>query len=574
MLDFGRSPTSRTKRASRSSSTTPCRRRTCCGRSSTAPTSSCTRRRSSSAATAPRSAASSSTAARSTTASSRPLPRLHRARPELPRPRLLGGARAAVLHPQAARAVPARHRPGDLAVQRVPVPPGPRDAVAAHGAALAERAGRRGVAGGAATRWSGCTTRACRRARGTTRQQKYLPGGAGAIVAFDLKGGVEAGKKFVDALELHSHLANVGDVRSLAIHPASTTHSQLIRRGAAGHRRHAGPRAALGRARGHRRHPGRPRRRLPRRQGRLSVTADRRRSARPSRHRRVAGGGPARPPAVGTARPSRCRSSPAASCPASRSPTRRGARSPPDGPTRSSCCTRSPATATSPGPAGDGHPTPGWWDARRRARAGARHRRAGSSSRPTCSAAARAAPGPPSTAPDGRPWGSRFPLVTIRDSGARARPRSPTRSASSGGRASSAARWAGCGRSSGRRPSPTGSRGCSSWPARRRRRRSRSRWCAPQLRARSGATRTGAAATTTTPPPGQGPHVGLGIARRIAHLSYRSPYELARAVRPRAPGRGGPVRRRPLRGGVLPRLPRRQAGAPLRRGHLRRGSRR
>jgi O-acetylhomoserine (thiol)-lyase len=57
--------------------------------------------------------------------------------------------------------------------------------------------------------------------------QKYLPRGAGAIVAFDIVGGVEAGKKFVDALELHSHLANIGDVRSLVIHPASTTHSQL-----------------------------------------------------------------------------------------------------------------------------------------------------------------------------------------------------------------------------------------------------------------------------------------------------------------------------------------------------------
>ncbi|WP_214402840.1 bifunctional o-acetylhomoserine/o-acetylserine sulfhydrylase [Pseudonocardia lacus] len=57
--------------------------------------------------------------------------------------------------------------------------------------------------------------------------QKYLPRGAGAVVAFEITGGVEAGKKFVDALELHSHLANIGDVRSLVIHPASTTHSQL-----------------------------------------------------------------------------------------------------------------------------------------------------------------------------------------------------------------------------------------------------------------------------------------------------------------------------------------------------------
>lgn len=57
--------------------------------------------------------------------------------------------------------------------------------------------------------------------------QKYLPKGAGAVLAFEIAGGVEAGKAFVDALELHSNLANIGDVRSLVIHPASTTHSQL-----------------------------------------------------------------------------------------------------------------------------------------------------------------------------------------------------------------------------------------------------------------------------------------------------------------------------------------------------------
>ena len=58
-------------------------------------------------------------------------------------------------------------------------------------------------------------------------QQKYAPNGGGAILSFGIKGGKEAGKKFVDSLELFSHLANVGDVRSLVIHPASTTHSQL-----------------------------------------------------------------------------------------------------------------------------------------------------------------------------------------------------------------------------------------------------------------------------------------------------------------------------------------------------------
>lgn len=58
-------------------------------------------------------------------------------------------------------------------------------------------------------------------------QQKYCPKGAGAVLTFELHGGKEAGQKFVEALELHSHVANIGDVRSLVIHPASTTHSQL-----------------------------------------------------------------------------------------------------------------------------------------------------------------------------------------------------------------------------------------------------------------------------------------------------------------------------------------------------------
>jgi O-acetylhomoserine (thiol)-lyase len=59
------------------------------------------------------------------------------------------------------------------------------------------------------------------------RGLKYAPRGAGAVLAFEIAGGLEAGRRFVDALELHSHVANIGDVRSLVIHPASTTHSQL-----------------------------------------------------------------------------------------------------------------------------------------------------------------------------------------------------------------------------------------------------------------------------------------------------------------------------------------------------------
>ncbi len=57
--------------------------------------------------------------------------------------------------------------------------------------------------------------------------EKYAPKGTGAVLAFEIEGGEEAGRKFVEALELHSHVANIGDVRSLVIHPASTTHSQL-----------------------------------------------------------------------------------------------------------------------------------------------------------------------------------------------------------------------------------------------------------------------------------------------------------------------------------------------------------
>ncbi|MBN2116265.1 MAG: O-acetylhomoserine aminocarboxypropyltransferase/cysteine synthase, partial [Anaerolineales bacterium] len=59
------------------------------------------------------------------------------------------------------------------------------------------------------------------------RARKYLPKGAGAILGFGIRGGVEAGRKFIESLQLFSHLANVGDAKSLAIHPATTTHSQL-----------------------------------------------------------------------------------------------------------------------------------------------------------------------------------------------------------------------------------------------------------------------------------------------------------------------------------------------------------
>jgi O-acetylhomoserine (thiol)-lyase len=59
------------------------------------------------------------------------------------------------------------------------------------------------------------------------RARKYAPKGTGGVLSFEIVGGLEAGQKFVEGLQLHSHVANIGDVRSLVIHPASTTHSQL-----------------------------------------------------------------------------------------------------------------------------------------------------------------------------------------------------------------------------------------------------------------------------------------------------------------------------------------------------------
>jgi O-acetylhomoserine (thiol)-lyase len=59
------------------------------------------------------------------------------------------------------------------------------------------------------------------------RADKYLKGGYGALIGFELAGGLEAGRRFIDALQLFYHVANIGDARSLAIHPATTTHSQL-----------------------------------------------------------------------------------------------------------------------------------------------------------------------------------------------------------------------------------------------------------------------------------------------------------------------------------------------------------
>jgi O-acetylhomoserine (thiol)-lyase len=59
------------------------------------------------------------------------------------------------------------------------------------------------------------------------RAKRYLPAGQGAILGFGIKGGREAGAMFIDSVQLCSHLANIGDAKTLVIHPASTTHQQL-----------------------------------------------------------------------------------------------------------------------------------------------------------------------------------------------------------------------------------------------------------------------------------------------------------------------------------------------------------
>ena len=88
---------------------------------------------------------------------------------------------------------------------------------------------------------------------------RTLRGGYGALVTFGIEGGREAGRAFIEGLAMFSHLANIGDAKSLAIHPATTTHSQLNEEELEPGRRHAGHGAPRGRHRAHRRHPRRHR---------------------------------------------------------------------------------------------------------------------------------------------------------------------------------------------------------------------------------------------------------------------------------------------------------------------------
>ena len=104
---------------------------------------------------------------------------------------------------------------------------GDRDAAITDGAPLRQHLGGRGLARQAPRSDESHPSRRIRRATRRRRAEKYLKGGEGGLVGFEIKGGKEAGRKFIDALKLLYHVANIGDARSLAIHPATTTHSQL-----------------------------------------------------------------------------------------------------------------------------------------------------------------------------------------------------------------------------------------------------------------------------------------------------------------------------------------------------------
>ena len=126
-----------------------------------------------------------------------------------------------------ARAVAlARFRPGACADERVPHHHRHRDLACADGAACRERAeGRRISRQHPKVAW--VSYAGLKDSPYSKLAQKYLPKGAGAVFTFGVKGGFEAGVKLVEGVRLFSHLANIGDTRSLILHPASTTHRQL-----------------------------------------------------------------------------------------------------------------------------------------------------------------------------------------------------------------------------------------------------------------------------------------------------------------------------------------------------------
>ena len=352
------------------------------------------------------------------------------------------------------------------------------------------------------------------------------PKGAGAVLAFEIKGGVEAGQAFVDALELHSHVANIGDVRSLVIHPASTTHTQLTPE----------EQLATGVT------PG-----LVRLAVGIENIDDILADLEPgfaAAKRFCASDAPIRTPRrrsddpvdrnVDVPTPQRCPPKGEVGV-VDIGPLKLGRRGHRDvtvavqtwgelSPNRDNAVLVLHALT------GDSHVTGPTGPGTRRRLVGRRGRTRRADrhrplvcDRPNVLGGCRGTTGPASPAPDGRPWGSRFPPSHVRDQVGPTWPRWPTarhRPGRRGGRRVDG-RHAGAGVDR-RPPRPGRARPwCSrSAPARPP---TRSAPRAPRSR-RSRPTRTGRTATTTAP--AASPDVGMGIARRIAHLTYRGETEL------------------------------------------------
>ena len=122
------------------------------------------------------------------------------------------------------------HGAGALALQLLPLPAGARDPLAPRAAPRATTPWRSPSGWRTTPRSPGSPTRACRATRTTSGPGSTSATASAAVLSFGIKGGAEAGKKFIDAVKLASHLANVGDAKTLVIHPASTTHSSSARR--------------------------------------------------------------------------------------------------------------------------------------------------------------------------------------------------------------------------------------------------------------------------------------------------------------------------------------------------------
>ena len=149
----------------------------------------------------------------------------------LPRRQVLRDLRRFRLHDARAHGNAARLRRGAVADERLADPARRRDAAAAHGAALRQRARASPIP--ARTRqvgwvnYPGPRRPSAARARRPADARRGRPPGASGLLAFGVAGGLPPGVKFIEAAQFMSHLANIGDTRTLIIHPASTTHRQL-----------------------------------------------------------------------------------------------------------------------------------------------------------------------------------------------------------------------------------------------------------------------------------------------------------------------------------------------------------